>query len=94
MSDQTTDPNAAAAEKTAAEKAAKAAAAKAAKEAKAAADAEITKAVDSSLIRLQHEHRGNWTLSIGTHDYAVVDGVVEVEPWHLDAATQAGFRQA
>lgn len=46
----------------------------------------------AELIKLQHEVKGNWTLRIDASEYAVVDGVVEVPPWHYDAAHQAGFR--
>lgn len=44
------------------------------------------------LTKLQHTVKANWTLRIDASEYEVVDGAVEVPPWHYDAAHQAGFR--
>lgn len=64
---------------------------KAADETKAAKKA--TRA-EPELVTLQHEHKGNWTLSIEGEHYPVVDGAVEVPAFHVPAAQQAGFRPA
>lgn len=47
-----------------------------------------------ALVTLQHEHKGDWTLSIEGENYPVVAGVVEVPAFHVPAAQQAGFRPA
>lgn len=49
---------------------------------------------EPELITLQHEHKGNWTLSIEGENYPVVDGAVEVPAFHVPNAQQAGFRPA
>ena len=46
-------------------------------------------------IRMRHEtNAATTTLAIGTTMYSVTDGLVVVDPDHVDAAMQAGFRPA
>lgn len=56
--------------------------------------AEPTKAAKAApeLIKLAHEFKGNWTLSIEGENYTVTAGAVEVPAHHVPAAQQAGFR--
>jgi hypothetical protein len=43
-------------------------------------------------IRLVHTVKFNGELVCGATTYPVKDGVVEVAPWHVDHARQAGYR--
>jgi hypothetical protein len=64
-------------------------------EAEAKAPAKATKTAKQApqdMVKLTISPAFNGTLNIDHSEYVVTDGVVEVPPWHVDAARSAGYR--
>jgi hypothetical protein len=55
-------------------------------------DEKATKKAPQEMVTLKIEPAFTGTLRIDHSEYAVTDGVVEVPPWHVDAARAAGYR--
>jgi hypothetical protein len=49
------------------------------------------KKAPSDIVTLRIEPKFSGTLKIDHSEYPVIDGVVEVPPWHVDAAKAAGY---